>query len=239
MSAEPRRTTTTEAWARWEGQVVNERFPLRRCLSRSAHGAVFLTEHKAKNLADAAIKLVRADAPQAKNLLVHWQAAVALSHPHLIRLFEVGRWQTGGHEFLFVLMEYAEQTLAEILHRRALSAGEARELLLPGLDALTFLHRRQLVHGQLKPSNLLAVKDQLKLASDTIRPAGQGTSAADDVWSLGETLFTALTQRAPAGSDHPFDTTSVLMSSTVSIDTTWRLRSQSIATLRAVTMANA
>jgi len=28
------------------------------------------------------------------------------------------------------------------------------------------------VHGQLKPSNILVIDDQLKLASDTIRPAG-------------------------------------------------------------------
>ncbi|MDY6944669.1 MAG: protein kinase, partial [Pseudomonadota bacterium] len=149
--------------------------------------------------------------------LVQWGAAASLSHPHLSQLFEVGRYRTGGQDFLFVVMEYADQTLAEILSRRTLSHEEVRELLLPTLDALTFLHRRQLVHGQLKPSNILAVNDKLKLAGDTvcrvadcassiIRPCSydppelqdSGPATAGDVWNLGMTLVEALTQRTPA-----------------------------------------
>ena len=99
MSAEPRQTTAAEAWSTWLNQVVQGRFILRRCLGWSEHSAVFLTEHKAKNLAEASIKFVRADAPQAQPLLVQWQAAVNLSHPHLVQLFEVGRWQTEGQDY--------------------------------------------------------------------------------------------------------------------------------------------
>ncbi len=74
------------------------------------------------------------------------------------------RWSVpvGGRGFLFVVMEYADQTLAQILPRRALSLDEAREMLLPTLNALAFLHRNKLVQGQLKPTNLLVVDDQLK-----------------------------------------------------------------------------
>jgi serine/threonine protein kinase len=211
MSAEPRQTTANDAWMTWQNQVVQGRFALRRCLGWTDHSAVFLTEHKAKNLAEAAIKFVRADAPQAQTLLLHWQAAVNLSHAHLVQLFEVGRYESGGHDYQFVVMEYADQTLAEILRRRPLGAEELQELLPPVLEALTFLHRRQLVHGQLKPSNFLAVGDQLKLASDTIRPAGQdhGTSTAGDVWSLGATLVEAITARGPISSEQRFDVASL------------------------------
>lgn len=220
MSAEPRRVTNTETWTHWENQVVNGAFPLRRCLGRSNHSAVFLTEYKAKNLADAAIKFVRADALQAKAQLAQWAAAATRSHPHLVRLFEMGRHQAGGQEFVYVVMEYAEQTLAEILRQRALSPDEARELLLPTLDALAFLHRNHLVHGRLRPSNFLAVNDQLKLASDTARPTGHsangivrtssydppelndgGVSTAGDMWGLGMTLVETLTQRTTAWPD--------------------------------------
>jgi serine/threonine protein kinase len=211
MSAEPRQTTANDAWMTWQNQVVQGRFALRRCLGWTDHSAVFLTEHKAKNLAEAAIKFVRADAPQAQTLLMHWQAAVNLSHAHLVQLFEVGRYESGGHDYQFVVMEYADQTLAEILRRRPLGAEELQDLLPPVLEALTFLHRRQLVHGQLKPSNFLAVGDQLKLASDTIRPAGQdhGTSTAGDVWSLGATLVEAITARGRISSEQRFDVTSL------------------------------
>jgi TonB family protein len=89
-------------------------------------------------------------------------------------------------------------------------------MLLPTLDALVFLHRKNLVQGQLQPANLLVVNDQLKLASDTVRPAGEprasigksslydppeaknGTlSPAGDIWGLGITLVEALTQSLP------------------------------------------
>jgi serine/threonine protein kinase len=228
MSAEPRRMTDTEVWTQWQGQVVNGAFALRRFLGAANHGAVFLTEYKAKNLADAAIKFVPADAPKADVQLAQWSAAARLSHPHLVRLFEVGRCQLEGRDYLFVVMEHAEQTLAQILRHRALSSDEVREVLLPALDALAFLHRNQLVHGQLKPSNFLAVNDQLKLSSDTIRPAGnamrgavrtssydppelkdRGYSTAGDIWGLGMTLVEALTQRTLARPDEPMETISL------------------------------
>jgi TonB family protein len=54
-----------------------------------------------------------------------------------------------------------------------------RELLPPTLDALTFPAPTPMVLGRLKPSNVLAIDDQLKLASGTIRAATDSTS--DDV----------------------------------------------------------
>jgi TonB family protein len=93
------------------------------------------------------------------------------------------------------------------------------------LDALAFLHRKNLVQGQLKPPNVLVVNDQLKLASDTIRPVGRATakvarfslydppearngtiSAAGDVWGLGVTTVEALTQHPPTWQGERFDT---------------------------------
>ncbi len=210
----------TEFWRQWEGEVVNGVFPLRRLLKDSDHSAVFLTDCTAQNLSDAAIKIVPADPLSAEVQLSLWRAAAALPHPHLIRLLDSGRCQLGGHAFLFVVMEYAEETLSQILPQRALTADEVREMLIPTLDALAFLHGKNLVQGQLKPPNVLVVGDQLKLASDTIRPAGKsaaqsarlsvydppeagsGTiSAAGDIWSLGVTTVEALTQRPPAWQD--------------------------------------
>lgn len=203
---------------RWEGQVVNGTFPLRKFLGGSKQSAVFLSEYKAGNLADVAIKLVPAVASRAEAQLARWRTVAALSHPHLVRLFDQGRCQLDGREFLFVVMEHADQTLAQVLARRALSPDEAREFLLPTLDALVFLHGNQLVHARLKPSNLLAIDDQLKLASDAVCQPGHsvtvsnsaydapelkahGASTAGDVWSLGVTLVEALTQRTPTWSD--------------------------------------
>ena len=191
--------TETEIWSKWESQVVNGVFPLRRFLGRSNHSVVFLTDCKAQKLPNAAIKIIPADAARAETQLSRWRMGAALSHPHLIRLLEAGRCKLGGHPFLFVVTEYAEQNLAQILPHRALTADEVREMLIPTLDALAFLHRQNLAHGQLRPPNFLVVNDQLKLASDTIRTTGEtpGVDAAADVLELGATIVEALTQIRP------------------------------------------
>jgi serine/threonine protein kinase len=212
--------TMTEDWAReWERRIVNGVYPLRRFLGRSNHSVVFLTECKAQNLAEAAIKILPANPALTEAQLEHWRTVAALSHPHLIRLLDAGRCQLGGHNFLFIVMDHAEQTLAQVLLGRALTPDEVRDLLPATLDALVYLHGKNLVQGGLKPSNFLVVDDQLKLASDTIRPVGKRTastakpslydppeaksgrmSAAGDIWGLGITLVEALTQAPPGWS---------------------------------------
>jgi len=208
----------TEGWRRWEGEVVNGVFPLQRFLNGSDHSAVFLTEDKAHQY--AAIKIIPADKVAADTQFSYWRTAGTLSYPHLIRFLDTGRCQLEGRPYLFVVMEYADQTLAQILPHRALTADEVRDMLVPTLDVLALLHRKYLVQGRLTPTNLLVVDDRLKLASDTIRPAGEPAAcvvkpscydapeakngriaAAGDIWSLGVTLFEALTQSAPAWSD--------------------------------------
>jgi serine/threonine protein kinase len=210
----------TEDWTKeWERRVVNGVYPLRRFLGRSNHSVVFLTECKAKSVAQAAIKILPANPALTEAQLAHWRTVASLSHPHLIRLLDAGRCELGGHNFLFVVMDYAEQNLAQILPGRALTPDEVRELLPATLDALAYLHGNSLAQGGLKPSNFLVVDDQLKLASDTIRPASQRTantakpslydapeakngrvSTAGDIWGLGITLAEALTQVPPAWS---------------------------------------
>src|SRR5882724_2907048 len=119
MARTVRPLTVSEAWEKWEGQVINGVFPLRRFLGGSDHSGVFLTESKARDLPNAALKLVPAIPAFAEAQLAHWTAAAALSHPHLIRLLEAGRCELGGLQFLFVVMEYAEQTLSQIVSQRA------------------------------------------------------------------------------------------------------------------------
>jgi len=221
--------TMAEDWTKeWERRIVNGVYPLRRFLGRSNHSVVFLTECKAQNVAQAAIKILPANPALTEAQLAHWRRVAALSHPHLMRLLDAGRCQLGGHNFLFVVMDHAEQNLAQILPGRPLTPDEVRDLLPATLDALAYLHGKNLVQGGLKPPNFLVVDDQLKLASDTIRPAGERTastakpslydppeakngriSTAGDIWGLGITLVEALTQTPPAWSRERFESVSL------------------------------
>ena len=204
-------------WKQWEGQIVNGTFPLRQYLGGSAHSAVFLTERRGREPQRAVIKLIPADPATAGVQLSRWEATAKLSHPHLLRLFESGSCQLDKVVLLYVVMEYAEDNLAQILPHRALTPAEVRDLLEPALDALTFIHGKGLVHSRLKPSNVLAAQDQLKLSSDSLLRTGETAGIiapasaydapelanghifpASDAWSLGMTVMEALTQRLPA-----------------------------------------
>lgn len=206
----------TEASKQWVGQMVEGIFPLKQYLGGSEHSAVFLTEYAEGERRKAALKLVATDEGTADAQLSSWNVAAQLSHPNLLRLFRTGRCKLDGKDLLYLVMEYAEEDLADILPQRALTPEEAREMLCPVLDALEYLHGKGLVHGDLKPANILASGDQLKLSTDRISGIGESQgltrqvgaydapeassgmlTPAADVWSLGTTLVEVMTQRLP------------------------------------------
>ena len=62
----------SEDWTKeWERRIVNGVYPLRRFLGRSNHSVVFLTDRKAQNLAQAAIKILPAHPALAESQLSH------------------------------------------------------------------------------------------------------------------------------------------------------------------------
>src|SRR3984893_14290811 len=170
----------SETWKRWEGRTVDRRFPLQSYLGGSGHSAVFLTvtQPSGSDSEKAAIKLIPAGAVDAKQQFLRWKAASELAHPNLIRILEAGRGELDSTELLYVVMEYAEENLAQILPERALTAEETRGMLPPILRALQFEHDKGFVHGHIQPSNILAVGDQVKLSSDALSMAGERNSGA-------------------------------------------------------------
>ncbi len=195
------------------GRVVDGRFSLLRWLGGTGHSSVFLTEIEGEPPRQAAIKFVPADDARS----AQWAAAKSQSHPDLIRVFAFGRCELDGAKLEYILTEYADEVLAEILAQRALSPAETAQMVPTLVDALEYLHARGLVHGGLTPANILAAGDHLKLSVDGIEVAGEPASdfrppsdydapelatenmtPAMDVWSLGAVLVKALTQQTPA-----------------------------------------
>ncbi len=211
--ADRRTNIMIEAWKNWEGQTADGKFRLRQYLGGSERGPVFLTEYDGQK---AAIKPIAADAQNAETQLARWAAAANLAHPHLLRILQTGRCEVGGARMVYAVTECADEDLSQIIPQRALSPAEAREMLRPVLEALSYVHGKGMVHGHVKPANIMAVGEELKISSDGISAAretrgqrGQptaydapevgtrGASAAGDVWSLGVTLVEVLTQQLP------------------------------------------
>ncbi len=189
---------------------------MQRFLGSAESSAAFLTE-LGEGPKNATIKLVQCDPANAAPELARWERIADLSHPHLIRMLDAGVYQPESTGLLYVVMEYADESLAGVLRERPLEEDEVRAMLDPVLDALSYIHSSGLVHGHVKPSNIMAVGEDVKLAGDGICEVGvlpdghsqggpydspesrvEGKSQPGDVWSLGVTLVEALTQRLPA-----------------------------------------
>jgi TonB family protein len=202
---------TAAAPENWEGQIVDGKFPLLKWLGGSERSDVFRTRLPGKEPQDAAIKLVSPEAGNPEQQVSRWQTAATLTHPHLLRVFHAGQCKIGNTPLVYLVMEYAEEDLSQVIPTRALLPVEAQQMVPPLLDVISYLHSRGLVHGRIKPSNIMAVDDQLKLSIDSVHSvsdageAGLPSTAFDapevrrgvvsravDIWSLGVTLVRCL-----------------------------------------------
>ncbi|MGA8740476.1 MAG: TonB family protein [Terracidiphilus sp.] len=199
----------------WVGRTIDGRFSLLAWLGGSGTGGTFLTELDGPGSQKAAIKLFATPA-EAEDRLGTWTATTSLSHEHLVRILHFGRAQIDGSGLVYVVTELAEEVLEQIIPERPLTPDEARQMLDPILDALSYIHANGYVHGHLKPSNILVVENEIKLSSDGLLPAGSAAqellnndihnapevatgpiAPSADTWSLGITLVEALTQQSP------------------------------------------
>ena len=208
-----------ETWKEWVGRTYADEFPLRAYLGGGERNAVFLTQRRAHPDQQAIIKFIRTEPEIVERENDRLQHAAELIHPNLLRIFRAGHCRVDESDFVYAVMEFAEENLAQVIPARALSPAEVRELLSPTLDALAYAHSKGWVHTRLKPSNILSVAETLKLSIDGLRRMGETRdqswkpgiydppglpgrriSAAGDVWALGVTLVMGLTQHEPVWS---------------------------------------
>jgi serine/threonine protein kinase len=152
-----------------------------------------------------------------------------LNHPGLVKVLP-----NEGASCRYAVTEWIEgQLLREILSRQGmLSVRRAIRITLAICDALEYIHGRRVVHGDLKPDNVMVdVADHIKLIDfgiareaksslwkrarfeeaagtpDYISPeqiAGKRTDARSDIYSLGIMLFEMLTGEVPFSGLDPF-----------------------------------
>lgn len=81
----------------------------------------------------------------------------SLVHPHIARLYEAGRTPEGQP---YLVLEYINgQSLMAYCDDRKLTLRQRLEIFLQILDAVQFAHERQVVHRDLKPTNIIVSAD--------------------------------------------------------------------------------
>ncbi len=141
------------------GCVLADRYEIRELVGRGGMAEVYRA-FDLKLRVEVALKAVRptrrGDARAREALRHEVRAARAIASPNVCRIFDLV--DEGGAELLS--MEYVDgETLAQTLWARGpLEPREAREIAAQLLSGLEAIHRAGLVHGDLKPENVMITR---------------------------------------------------------------------------------
>lgn len=144
--------------------VLRDRYELLAILGRGSSGTVYkaLDRHRANLAASAqcvALKVLKSEALYRGEVLAQleheFHQAQSLSHPNIVSMFDLDR----DRDTYFLVMELLEgELLSDILRRldhRAMSRSRALAIVGSVGAALAHAHRRDAVHADLKPRNVM------------------------------------------------------------------------------------
>jgi len=210
-----------------QGTVVNDRYEIRQSLGKGGMGEVFLAYDRTTQQ-PSALKVVREESRMPGDdeaLRQELLLARSVSHPNVCRVHDLAPSPWGP---ILVMEHIAGQTLHTHIRRRKAQGGytadEFRKIASETAAGLAAIHAQGLVHGDLKPGNVMVTNDraiildfgfaQERARLSARRPGAPpdggtpnymaperlrsgGASPEDDMYALGLTLWEMWTCRVP------------------------------------------
>jgi serine/threonine protein kinase/tetratricopeptide (TPR) repeat protein len=210
------------------GQTLGERLRIVRKIADGGMAVVYQAEDE--NIGTVAIKVPKP--AFRRRLLAEARFALQVTHPNICRVHGVESCRTDAGDLNFLTMEYLEgETLQErILRSGPLPIPELREIAEQLCAGLSEAHRRGVVHGDLKGSNVIltsrngsmravitdfglarapgpgvsAITTSIRGTPDFLAPeiwTGGAVSVASDLYALGVLLYELATGARPFPED--------------------------------------